>query len=198
MMTKKLLFTFITVLTVASLLSSCGKDGDIGPAGPQGAAGPAGAQGGTGQTGQTGSANVIYSDWLPIPATATAALPYRKNFSFPAPAITQDIIDKGLVYAYLKQGTSVAPLPYSQGYGTNTETTGSFLTTVLLGVGSMSLNQDWLTPGTIPASFANATSVVGGWTHLRYIIIPGSIKTSISPKVDLRNYDEVKKYFNIL
>jgi hypothetical protein len=198
MTTKKLLGMFIGILAMGSILASCGKDGDIGPAGPAGPQGANGTPGVTGPTGPTGSANVIYSDWLPIPTTAAAALPSRKNFSFTAPALTQDVLDKGLVYAYLKSGGSIIPLPYAHKYIFPTgEVHGSYLTTVLLGVGGISLNQDWLTPGTIPTAFAEANTVQGGFTHLRYVIIPGAVKTAMNPNVNLKDYNEVQKYFNI-
>lgn len=189
---------FIGILAMGSILASCGKDGDIGPAGPAGPQGANGTPGVTGPIGPTGSANVIYSDWLPIPTTAAAALPGRKNFSFTTPGLTQEVLDKGLVYAYLKNGGSIIPLPYADKYLVSAEeVSGSFLTTVLLGVGGISLNQDWLTPGTIPTGFATATSVVGGYTHLRYVIIPGTVKTAMNPNVNLKDYNEVQRYFNI-
>ena len=201
-MKKGTLLMLMSIFALGTILSGCGKDGDMGPIGPQGPQGPNGTPGATGPqgpTGATGSANVIYSDWLPIPATAAAALPGRKNFSFTVPAITQDVLDKAQVYVYLKSGGTIIPLPYATKYiNTSTgETTGSYLTTVLLGVGGISLNQDWLTPGTIPAAFADATTVQGGYTHLRYVIIPGSVKTSMNPNVNLTDYNEVREYFNI-
>ena len=192
---------FIGILAMGSILASCGKDGDIGPAGPAGPQGANGTPGVTGPTGPTGSANVIYSDWLPIPTTASGVLPHRKNFAFTTPALTQEVLDKSIVYAYLKHsnGATVAPLPYASKYTSLStgEVVGSYLTTVLLGVGGISLNQDWLTPGTIPTAFAEATTVQGSWTHLRYVIIPGAIKTAMNPNVNLKDYNEVQRYFNI-
>ena len=91
-MFKKLLFGCLALLTSLIVLPGC-KDGEVGPHGSAGPAGPTDATGGTGQTGQTGSANVIYSDWITIPATATASTKARKNFTISAPQITDAIRD---------------------------------------------------------------------------------------------------------
>lgn len=201
-MFKKLLFGCLALLTSLIVLPGC-KDGEVGPQGPAGPAGPTGATGGTGQTGQTGSANVIYSDWITIPATATASTKARKNFTISAPQITDAIRDNGLIYVYLRYSTNgVTPLPYAGTFvyndpNRNDPVLGSYLTTFLVATGSFSINQDWLTPGVVPDAFANSTSIMGGFTHVRYVIIPGAVKTSMKPGVNLKDYNEVAKYFNI-
>lgn len=137
---------------------------------------------------------------MPIPAFS-AAIDNRRNFSFAAPEITQEILDKGHVYAYLKHsnGNTYAPLPYASKFVSNStgEVVGSYLTTILLGVGSFSLNQDWLTPAPIAPGFANATGVLGGWTHLRYIIVPGGVAArKADGGLDYSDFEAVKKHFN--
>jgi hypothetical protein len=179
------------------LFVSCeGKQGEVGPAGQKG---DSGAPGPTGPKGDIGSANVVYTEWLPIPAKATASWPNRKNFSFAAPKITKEVLDNGLVYAYVKTASVTVPLPYTVVYGyiinTNQATTyGTFMNTVLLAEGSLSFNQDWITPNTPPDVFANSTSVVGNFTHLRYIIIPGGQKARVVG-LDYNNYEAVKAHY---
>lgn len=173
------------------------EDGAVGPAGVKGDNGAQGVAGSKGDKGDVGTANVIYSEWLAIPAPA-AATAVRKNFSFAAPKLTQEILDKGHVYAYLKHSAGgVVPLPYANTYNNGAgERTGSFLNTILIGLGSISLNQDWITPGGTAASFASATSIVGGYTNLRYVIIPGGVNARVA-SVDYTDYESVKKHYDL-
>lgn len=186
----------LAVLTAGVLFGAC--EGKEGPQGPAGAKGDTGATGPAGAIGATGTANVIFSEWIPMPATAAASLPSRKNFSFSAPKITQEVLDKALVYGYVKYSpTGVVPLPYAGRYTTsNGEILGSFLNTILLGLGGISFNQDWLTPGTIPRDFADAKTVIGGFTHLRYVIVPGGVQARIAG-LDYSDYEAVKKHYGL-
>ena len=105
------------VFLALTLLASCkGPEGPAGPAGPTGAAGPAGATGpaGTsgvaGATGPTGNANVIYTDWKPFDVSGSVFQYPTGNQVDLIPAttanalLTQDAIDKGLIYVYYKFG----------------------------------------------------------------------------------------------
>lgn len=195
MKTKRFLFYTFLFSAGLTFISCKGEDGAVGPAGVKG---DAGVQGPAGTKGDAGSANVIYSEWIPMPAKATASIPGRKNYSFSAPKITQEVLDKGHVYGYSKySATGIVPLPYANKVLTGTETYGSFLSTILLGLGSISFNQDWLTPGAIPSSFADANTVVGGYTHLRYVIVPGGVPSGRQAAVDYNDYAAVKKYYNL-
>lgn len=194
-MKKTLLKNLIVLIVVGVTLGGCKKE--AGPVGPEGPKGEAGAKG---EQGAPGTANVIYSDWIPLPAKAVFSSPMRKNFSIQAPEVTLDVIKKGVFYAYLRHGSSeesIVPLPYAGSWvnTTTNEVIGSYLSTVLVGVGSISLNQDWLTPGAIPATFANATAVSGGYTHIRYVIVPAGLKSSSTARVDFKNYESVKKVY---
>lgn len=102
------------------LISSC--KGPEGPAGPQGTpgtpgtTGPTGASGVTGPTGASGvSASVIYTDWKPIDVGGNF-FKYPDNTvvtssptSTTSTLLTQDAINKGLVYIYYKFGQLSAP-----------------------------------------------------------------------------------------
>jgi hypothetical protein len=181
-------------------ISCKGEDGAVGPAGAKGdtgAQGAAGAQGAQGDKGDAGTANVIYSEWLPIPAPqATTSL--RKNYQFLAPKITQEIVDKGHVYGYLKHSNGgVHLLPYADSYLVNADQHfGSFLNTLTMSAGRITLNQDWITPGAATPSYANATTIVGGYTNFRYVIILGGAAARVA-SVDYTDYESVKKYYNL-
>src|SRR5579871_5373568 len=92
MKTFKLLLIGSLVISIAII--SCSK----GSTGPQGPAGPAGTNG---TNGTNGTDSVLYSAWdtLSTPYDTTAAA-YTDTIQ--APAITQSIIDSGLVISYVK------------------------------------------------------------------------------------------------
>ncbi|TAE35661.1 MAG: collagen-like protein [Runella slithyformis] len=101
----------------AGIQGQVGKDGPIGvigpvgpngPAGPQGTAGTAGPQGtpgATGPQGPTGNANVVYSTWITPTWVSSGDSPTFVFFNQKNTAnnlLTQDAIDKGVVYTYVK------------------------------------------------------------------------------------------------
>lgn len=102
------------------LITSCkGPEGPQGPAGATGATGAAGTAGAAGATGPTGasgvSASVPYTDWKPIDVGGNF-FKYPDNTlvtSSPTSTtnvlLTQDAINKGLVYIYYKFGQLSAP-----------------------------------------------------------------------------------------
>ncbi len=189
----------IFLLMIGFLLGACKKEkGPQGETGLKGETGSKGDKGDQGDKGSTGTANVIFSDWIAIPSTATVSLANRKNFGINAPGITQEVYERGIIYTYLKQDgyDRIFPLPYSVRVISNGEIVGSYLTSVLVGVGSLSLNQDWLTPGPIHPSFANSTSVLGSYTHIRYVIIPGGVHVN-SSSVNFNDYESVKAHFKL-
>lgn len=189
----------LTLVIGSVLFSSCkGDDGAIGAAGAKGDAGAAGPAGPKGDKGDTGTANVIYSPWIALSDTAVENQPSRKNFTIAAPSIIQESLDKDLIYAYLKHsGGTIVPLPYLNKYiFTNGTVSGSYLTTIIPHVGRISLNQDWQTPGTIPAAFETGKTIQGGYTHLRYIIVAGGIPAARQAGVDLTDYNAVKAFFH--
>src|SRR5690348_2162425 len=77
------------------LVSSCADDGPVGPAGPAGPPGP---------TGATGSPNVVYGAWFKPDSYEMTTLFGIKNFAHTqqVPAITQEVLDKGVVLVYAK------------------------------------------------------------------------------------------------
>ena len=112
------LFYSVVCLIVGIVFYSCkGPQGEIGPtgitgsvgstgtAGPAGTAGTPGTAGAAGAQGPTGNANVVYSEWITPTWIAngdgtTAA--FFKQKSDANALLTQDVIDKGIVYAYVK------------------------------------------------------------------------------------------------
>ena len=153
---KKIVYSVSMLLFVAIVFNSCkkGDTGPVGPQGIQGPVGPQGAQGIIGPTGPVGpqgvqgvqgiqgiqgipgqNANVIYSSWLPTPTTfggagwadssiTTIGIVSRANIA--APAITQTILNQGLVMVFhtfsatpagLATTANVQPLPFTTNVG---------------------------------------------------------------------------------
>ncbi len=175
MNTIKRIFGMLAIVSAVIFMDACkAEKGEVGPIGPTGAKGDPGATGATGAVGATGTANVIYSEWTNV-TFAGSGTSYIANVA--APKLTQDILDKGDVHVYWKIGSSIYYIPYAQVLGTTTYTLFQILT-----VGNIKLT----------ASYAISSS-----TSIRYVIIPGSIAGGRKAAVDYRNYEEVKKYYNL-
>lgn len=124
---------------VAFTVMSCSK-GTTGPQGPQGPAGPD---------------SVIYSTWTAINLTWNATdLAFEQSIS--APAITQDILDNGVILSYLD-------IPSQS--GDQVVDALNFVTTIF-SVGNVQLITD-----------SSGEQVVQG-EGFRYVIIPGSMLAS--------------------
>jgi hypothetical protein len=117
---RKLRLLTLSSLAIMFIASSCTKEGPEGPAGATGAQGPAGTPG---TPGAPGAGITTYSDWF-TPGTAwsnsaSAIAPYAAAYIYDktAPAVTQTIIDKGIVLSYAKGipvevGATVVPTTY--------------------------------------------------------------------------------------
>jgi hypothetical protein len=129
---KKFSSYFKLVLVLAIFAASCkGPAGDTGPAGPQGPQGAQGAAGANGSAGVTGPAgkdgasgtggaiNATTSPWLATAATDWNV--YKEDSTYTnvyvtEKLITQSVLDKGFVMAYIRFGTDTGyaeALPYA-------------------------------------------------------------------------------------
>jgi hypothetical protein len=192
------------------LLNSCkGPAGDPGPAGKDGnpgtdgKAGAAGGQGVAGAAGATGTANVIYGNWVNQNNTEywyklSGSLP-KSNFAYSsnenygwgsnfAAPITQDILDKGLIYVYAK---------YEKMYE---DKKVYLLPTTILTLNRMEaytgLNRIYLA-NIFPTSNVGSVYQPAFYpSQFRYVIIPGSINGR-KPAIDFSDYNAVKAYYNL-
>jgi hypothetical protein len=166
---KKQFIQFLGVLTVSVLLFSCKRIED--PAEPAEPAGPA------------GSANVVYSAWFNI-NTPTAATAWRDTADptlggarygvKTASAITQTILDQGVILSYVKWasgGTTLIEqqfLPWSDYLSPN-----QFALNFTPKVGKLYYYLYTTNGGTI-AFNSTALSTI----NFRYVIIPGGVAAS--------------------
>ena len=191
----------LVILTLGVLQFNCSKEGPTGPqgnTGPQGPAGAAGAAGATGAAGPAGSANVIYSAWFLTGAagwdTASADISSYGAFAIydkPAAGVTQDIIDGGIVLAYMKGDPSsglandVYPLPYTFGIGFGYTDHWDF---DLNAVG----NIRFLYKSTSPWPPTQL-----GLISFRYVIVPGGVPSGRMRDPRKMTYDEVCETYGI-
>lgn len=91
--------TFFLIAAIAALIfTGCGKEGPVGPQGPEGQSAP-----------------VYYSEWFS--PSAWAGIPGDWYFAASAPDLTADIVENGVVLAYVwlandvYGGTAIRPLP---------------------------------------------------------------------------------------
>jgi len=129
-------------------------------------------KGDTGPTGPPGSANVMYSAWVSVASwtgpTVVAGV-HEESYSMAATALTQAILDNGVVLVYMKTNSlpsEVVQLPINwpiNGF------TFMFRSTV----GNIKVvYHNTTSPGTDPGVY------IADWVSLRYVLIPGSVLTS--------------------
>jgi len=215
---KKILYLFTFI--VAILFVSCKKDGAVGPTGPAGAQGPAGTDGNTGPTGATGPAgavgttgpsgatgaqgatNAFYSDWItPTTSSFDANGDYNifwYTWNVPAPGITQDAIDKGLVIAY---GTNFEKFVTKIG-GTTDWPPGKvtpFSVNMTFTIPDYGTFTDrWsvtFQPGNIQLQIISYVGYLGGvdvgnTVSVKYTVVPGNTHSTGSIN---KNYNQVKQ-----
>jgi len=171
---KKIIFSFALL---AMIFASCTKEGPVGPAG---SAGTNGLDGTNGTNGTNGNANVTsgtatISNWI-----------YDSNYKWYTATIivngiTQAIVDNGVVMVYLYGNGANIALPTTVYPSSSYSETLSFyygLQQVGIRVQDSDLTQPNY-PGTLT---------------FRVITIAGA---TLPNNIDLTNYSEVAKYFNI-
>lgn len=158
-------------LLVAALLTmlcfACSKTGPVGPQGPQGEKGDKGDTGIQGAQGSTGTANVIYSEWRSWPSGRVA--------QWAVPAITREILDKGIILIYADFGSAVLLIPYHSNSG-DVKMYPQFYVGGFNIVSSIDLNQ---------------------YIRFRYVIIPGSVAGRRSADIDYSDYQEMCAHYHI-
>ena len=197
-MRKLFIVKICTILVAGLVLAGCeGKEGPQGPAGAQGAKGDPGingtngAKGDTGakgDKGDTGTANVIYSDWLAIPATPNFKGSNYKEYAIAAPKITQEVFNSGLVYAYARSGGSASIYPLSYTF------TNSYSCRIRIQQSWVIYGEDWVS-GTVNSTWINSDKT-DYFSHIRYVIIPGGIKARVAG-LDYSDYEAVKAYYGL-
>lgn len=202
---RKLLLLFPALLICICCMSACkkgdpgpagvngtngaqgpkGDTGSPGPGGPQGATGNTGATGGTGAQGPTGSNGADGANGADGTMSVKSYLLINKSVTltgftnFVIPAITQDIVDKGVVLVYFRTTGSTGAyyaLPYSE--ADRTITLSDF------GVGYVNIKANFSQTG----------------LDFKIVVIPGGSVTTLQlahPGINFKNYNEVATVLHI-
>ena len=136
--------------------------------------------------GPAGSSEILYSGWTYAKAFSDTTVDNSalKVGYITAKTLTTSILNSGTVLVYLTYGGSVFPLPYNSFAGGKNNT-----------INYMPLfNRIVITRFTADNSRSVALSTL---LQYRYVIIPSGKLVSNMPKIDLNNYELVKKTFNI-
>ncbi|HET6995370.1 MAG TPA: hypothetical protein VFI06_10340 [Chitinophagaceae bacterium] len=221
---RKLRYLSIPLVLLLGIMVSCTKEGPEGPMGAQGRQGIPGTGGGPGSTGPTGAtgaqgpagtANVIYSSWMAAPTTFGAAGWFDTTIStigqvsranFPAPSLTQAIMDQGATIVY----HTFAAAPAVPTGSANAQALPYSLTVNLPPLQYLQLNYRPAV-GRIILFLKNLTSTTQfgflGGHYFRYVIIPGTIaggRMMSGPasgytleQLKSMPYEEVIRQFNI-
>jgi len=150
------------LLVAGLLIMSCLACSKTGPEGPQGVQGQKGDKG---NQGNTGTANVIYSNWRSFTG---------KVAEWPIPAITREILDKGIILVYADFGSAVLLIPYASN------------------AGDIKMYPQFYVGGLNVISNYDPTTI-----RLRYVIIPGSVAAGRTSGMEYSNYREVCADYHI-
>jgi len=162
-----------------------GDTGSPGPGGPQGATGNTGATGPTGPQGPAGSNGTDGANGADGTMSVKSYLLINRSVTltgftnFNIPAITQDIVDSGVVLAYFRTTGSTGAyyaLPYSE--ADRTITLSDF------GVGYVNIKANFSQTG----------------LDFKIVVIPGGSVTTLQiahPNINFKNYSEVATVLHI-
>ena len=158
-----------------------GAIGATGPGGPQGANGNTGATGASGATGATGAPGAPGADGTTVQSflLTNRSVSLVGNTRFLIPAITQDIVDKGVVLVYFR--TTGSTIWYALPYAEDDRT----IKLTDYGVGFIDIR-------------ANFSS---GGLDFRVIVIAGTSLTGLQagyPGLDIKNYTQVASTLHII
>jgi hypothetical protein len=170
-----------------------GNNGATGPAGPQGPTGNNGATGPQGPQGPAGTANVIYSQWKKVEYNWTI-IPTMRIMRLPEPRCNTAFHNGGgIVLFYFRfQPNVVFTMPhtdfsnqnYKYAYPVYFDNEGEVRFIM------ESTNGSALTD-------TEALGTVANPLEFKYVLIPGGMPTGRMAGVDLKDYDAVKKAFNL-
>lgn len=177
----------IVILSSISLIFLMNCEGSEGPTGPAGAQGPQGDVGPQGPQGPEGTANVIYSEWITLsdleaPSDTTFLSRTYNKWEIPAPEITQEIIDQGVILVYFSLTGAILPLPTTFG-GANP----IYITFAPFQPGILSI---------LAQNLDNTVSGLNSSIQFRYIIIPGGMAAK-QALPDFSNYQETMEFYGI-
>jgi len=203
------------LLLLLTTFASCSKKGDPGPKGDKGDTGATGAPGPAGpkgDKGDPGAVNIMYSDWFTYdPTFATSDISYI-SMDLTVPQLTDEFINNGgtvLVYLGNKEegatsltGIKALPTWGKEGYQNVSDPQAvyyqldySYRKNLLSIAFTITQNLDKLSTDN---SYFFTKVFRPENVYFRYVLIPGGTKINQRVgSIDLKNYQEVKAFFQI-
>ena len=175
---KSISYSILFITIVALTFTACQKEGPIGPEGPQGPEGPAGDNA---SSSVTSFYYTIFEDEWQTFGDPGIGFGYIGAMDFPE--VTEDVLNYGAVLVYLYQDNSLFSLPTTF---INSED-GGYLTSIWV---TLQFEQILIT-----FQDSDGNTINPGEQEFKVVIIEGGIP--IPESLNLQNYDEVKKYFNL-
>lgn len=183
---KKIVSSSLSLLIVgAMLLANC--------KGPQSEVEPQNATPNARSQNAGESSNVIYSNWITVPAWAALTnsanyIYYRYTISN-INALDQNMINQGLVlvYARFDANSGVNPLPFRRAWNRTPDK-------LIYDNWSYEARPNQITI-TIDPETNGYVAPVGA--QIRYVLTPGVTPTGRKGAIDYSNYEEVKEAFNL-
>lgn len=164
-----LLLSFMLVLGLGMM-------GCEGPQGPQGEQGQQGEQGPQGDQGPEGTANVMYSDWLPLDWDANTST--FKEMYIDAPEITEEFLESGTILCFVRNSVDQV---YSVPMSSRNFSWYFFTRNQRLTLAARRIDG---TTGAISTEFA----------EVRYVLIPGGTPVKL-PAGFWKDYESVAEYY---
>jgi hypothetical protein len=211
-MKRNLFFLLSAFVCLALFFAGCGKTGPAGAVGPAGAQGATGAAGVAGPTGPEGNANVMVdtftltnSQWAYNSQYSLETSPgsYTEYFTryhdVTLPAITQGIIDSGMVLAYFVPNPLLSTINWTQLPFQFLDGSEEFFYNVVFTTlpGKVELGyffQQINSGATIPTL---STYNIPTYTF-RLVVISGSLAAQMKQgNVDVGNYSQVQHFLNL-
>lgn len=146
-----------------------------------------------------GAASVIYSGWIDINVVANdnsdaaeSNFPYKQVIN--APALSADIVDKGVVLMYYKNSRgTVFPVDRDDVYPI-IDFDGSSAVGIRTGY-TFKVNR--LSFLAVALSNSNIDAMNNNGAAIRYVLVPGSVQGRATTDLKKMSYDEIAQLFNI-
>ncbi len=170
---KKTIFKTAVILLTAIMTISCSKDGATGPAGATGMAGTNGTNGNANVIGSV-TVSVPPSNWTNVGGTNTSW-----STTLTSQAITQTIVDKGMVSVFCQVGSEWQALPSS-----NPQNHYFFNYAFYIGAVEVNLTSQ------------SGYTVTPGTNVFRIVVISASNKMA-NPNTNWKDYNQVKEVLHL-
>jgi len=169
---KRISYSILLLAIISFTFSSCQKEGPMGPDGPAGI---------DARNSVSSFYYTIYENEWETFGVPGVGFGYTGSMDFPE--ITEDVLNYGAVLVYLYQDNSLFPLPTTFINAGD----GGYMTSIWV---TLQYEQVLIT-----FQDSDGNTINPGDQEFKVVIIEGGVP--IPKSLNLKNYEEVKKYFNL-